>query len=220
MAQRKRNPGAIRDLESIVNPATGDITTTGNITVNNATVCGALTVEDSITMAGTQIRHPVRFGPISLATNAVVPLTTSVESWAGNIDLTVVDMSTSTVAPPILQLGTLTGLVTSGYGGGISKLSVGSTVTGIANDNGFRLSVGHSATRVIQAQLSLIKHGTATSNTWSIAMKGGMDDLIGSFDMGGSVTLPGALTTLSLRTTSGTATEVYDGGTVAGVIRY
>lgn len=240
MAQRKRNPGAIRDLESIVNPVTGDITagsitTTSNVLVGgNLTVCGDASVEgnmtvsgnhtvggiqtaNSIVMNGTNIRHPVRFGAVSLA-NAVVALTTSVEAWANNIDVTIVDLSTTTVAPPILQFGTLTGLVTSGYGGAISKTTAGGTVTGIANDNGFRLSVGHAAARSIQGQLSIIRHGTG--HTWSVAMKGAVDDQLSSIDMGGNIVLPGDLTTLSLRTTSGTATEVYDGGSVAGVIRY
>jgi hypothetical protein len=216
MAQRKRNPGAIRDLESIVNPGTGDITTTGSITVNNATVCGSLTVEDSITLAGTQIRHPGQFGPITLASTAV-SLITGLPTWQNRIDMTVINMSTNGAAAPILQLGTLTGLVTAGYVGSAVRTTDASSNVGSMHAAGFRLNANpHTAAQNIMGHIALQKHGTATSNTWEFTFLSARDDQASTIQAGGYVTLPGPLTGLSVRTTTGTATEGYDNGEIAG----
>lgn len=219
MAQRKRNPGAIRDLESIVNPSTGDITTTGNITVNNATVCGALSAEDSITLAGTQIRHPVQFGPFALASASSVSLVTDLPSWQNEVHITFVEMSTNGTAPPMIRLGTLTGLVTAGYEGSVVRFVDAAAVAATANSGGFRLSAAHSNTVAIHGRASLYRHGTPTSNIWEMDYVAGRGSGAGII-AGGYISLPGPLTSIVLTTTTGTATEVYDAGTAAGRYKY
>jgi hypothetical protein len=224
MAQRKRNPGAIRDLESIVNPGTGDITTTGNATVNNLTVCGDasvegnLTVSGSITMQGVQLRHPVQFGPVLLVSgSAAIPLITGLPTWQSRIDMTVINMSTNGAAAPILQLGTLTGLVTAGYVGSAVRTTDASSNVGSMHAAGFRLNANpHTAAQNIMGHIALQKHGTATSNTWEFTFLSARDDQASTIQAGGYVTLPGPLTGLSVRTTTGTATEGYDNGEIAG----
>lgn len=203
MAQRKRNPGAIRDLESIVNPVTGDINTgTG-----------------TITMQGTQIRHPVQFGPYTM-TASVVQLITDIASWANEIGLTIINVSTNGASPPILQLWTLTGVVTSGYLGAAVRMAnaTASSVSVENHSNGFKVSVDHSAARVFSGNITLRRHGTATSNTWVFSHNFGRSDSAAILSGGGHIVLPGALVKLSFGTVTGT--DVYDSGEVAGFYRY
>lgn len=217
MAQRKRNPGAIRDLESIVNPVTGDITTTGNITANNVTVCGALTVEDSITMAGTQIRHPVQFGPYS-PTASSVQLITSIASWANEVSLSTINLSLNGPGAPMLQLWTLTGVVTAGYFGGVARENDAAAVEAENFSNGFKMAPSLGSGFALHVGVTLRRHGTVTSNTWHYTVLGGRTDEAGALNGGGYVVLPGALVGLSVNTATGT--RVYDNGEISGFYRY
>lgn len=166
-------------------------------------------------MAGQQIRHPVQFGPFSLTASSV-SLVTDVPAWANRFDISVVDMSTGGGAPPIVQFGTLTGLVTAGYVGGLSRTADAAAIAGVNFANGFRLSVNHASTFVIHGHIVLQRHGTATSNTWEFNFVAGRTDIAASIQAGGHVVLPGPLTTVILKTTTGTATEAFDGGSAAG----
>jgi hypothetical protein len=240
MSQRKRNPGAIRDLESIVNPATGDITTTGSITAasltvtgntamnGNATVSGTLTVggsqtvngnltvTGSITMAGTQIRHPVQFGPY-LPTASSVQLVTDIASWPNKIEMTVNGISLNGTCTPILQLKTSTGTVTSGYLGSLVRIASG--VVDIENhSNGFKFAIALTAAGSLRGMLGLQRHGTATSNIWGFTAVLGRSDTIINYFGGGTISLPGPLTGFELNTATGT--QVYDAGEIAGFYRY
>lgn len=214
MSQRKRNPGAIRDLESIVNPLTGDITTTGSVTVGgNVTVSGTLTVEDSITMAGTQIRHPVQFGPYTLTASAV-SLVTDIATWANRIDLSVIKVSMSGTSAPILQFWTGTGLVTAGYIGGAARTNDAAATVGNNHSNGFLLAPTIASGGVLHGHVTLQRHGTPTSNTWEFSFAGGRSDVAGSGHGGGYIVLPSALTKLSVGTVTGT--QFYVNGEIAG----
>lgn len=308
MSQRKRNPGAIRDLESIINPLTGDITTTGAITAASITVSGAgtfgsllvtgaavvngsltvsggittntltvtgssilasllvtgnatingsltvsggittntlavtgaaslgsltvtgntalngdvtvsgtLTVEDSITMAGTQIRHPVQFGPFTL-TASTVSLVTDLPNWQNEISMTVINLSLNGTSIPILQFWTGTGLVTSGYLGAIIRAVDASATVGENHTNGFRLAPSTASGMLLNGRIHLQRHGTATSNTWGYAFTAGRSDSQITVQGGGHIALPGPLTKLSVNTATGT--QVYDNGEIAGFYRY
>lgn len=203
MGQRKRNPGAIRDLEFWIN--------NGNPSFESLTVSGG------ITMAGTQIRHPVQFGPYTL-TSSSVSLVTDVATWANNIDLSIINVSTNGSSNPILLLGTLTGLVTAGYIGGTTKIFDGSTASSESYSNGFKLSVGHTSAIIMHGHIFLSRHGTATSNTWAFSINAGRSDFAGSMFGGGHIVLPGVLTGMAMRTATGTV--IFDNGEVAGFYRY
>lgn len=273
MSQRKRNSGAIRDLEFWINngnptfesltvtgnaavrgnltvsgnivvggsltaasllvtgnavvngslTVSGGITTnaltvTGNVAVNgNMTVSGTLTVEDSITMAGTQIRHPARFGPYS-PTASSVELVTGIESWANGVDLTLINISTNGTSNPVLQLGTLTGLVTAGYLGSVNRNNDAAAVVAQNHDNGFKLGAILGAGLSLHGNVFLRRHGTVTSNTWVYSFVGGRSDATSGIHAGGHIVLPGPLVKLAVNTSTGT--QVYDGGEIAGSYFY
>ncbi len=229
VAQKKRNPGAIRDLESWINngnPTFESVTVTGNVVVNgsgtfgsllvtgNAVVNGNLTVTGNITIAGTQLRNPVQFGPYT-TTASSVSLVTDIATWANDINMTVVNISLNGTGSPILQAWTGTGLVTAGYTGGISRSNDGAAITAELHSNGFRISPTMAGTAIINGQIRLQRHGTVTSNTWGYTFLGGRHgDTPGGVHGGGHIVLPSALVKLSVGTATGTL--VYDSGEVAG----
>jgi len=149
--------------------------------------------------------------PLTQAT-AQNPTSTSVDfsgipSWAKKITFTYAALSTSGANGnfPQIQLGTSSGLKTSGY--------VGFTWLGNTNNSthstGFLLTaVGYSASQ------SLYGHAMITNllgNTWVFSTMSG--NIVGSTASvgGGSVTLSAALTTVRLTTGGG---DVFDAGTV------
>lgn len=200
MSQRKRNPGAIRDLESIVNPLTGDINTgTGGITMN-----------------GTQIRHPVQFGPVLFGTSSAVYLITDIATWANEIDVIVINMSPAGAAPPLFVLGTLTGLVTAGYLGAVTREVDAVAIGGVNHSNAFRLNSNTASGHIIDGHIHLQRHGTATSNIWGFSWVAGRQDVAGTHHAAGHISLPGPLTTLAFLCTS----SAFDSGEASGRYKY
>ncbi|CAB4148014.1 hypothetical protein UFOVP431_79 [uncultured Caudovirales phage] len=136
---------------------------------------------------------------------------TSIPSWVRRISLVLAAFSTSGSSPPLVQLGTSSGLDVSGYQNSNSFLGASAVAT--ANfTTGFGLgqsSSNWSAAAIVGGRLVLNLVG---SNTWEVDGKMGRADTSGTYVTAGSKALTGTLDRIRITTLNGT--DTFDGGLV------
>lgn len=142
--------------------------------------------------------------------NVTSQLFTGIPSWVKRITVNFNAMSTNGTALPLIQLGTTTGIVTSGYANSAFYISSGMSPNGTLVTSGIAVSYNNSAAdlRFGQVVLTLV-----AGNNWVASGMSGLSNANSVGITGGGIVLPGALDRLLLTTTNGT--DLFDGGGVS-----
>lgn len=133
---------------------------------------------------------------------------TGIPSWVKRITLILNAVSTNGTSVPIVQLGTSSGITSSGYLSGAAFTATPNTVGAGNATTGFILA----GTTAANTRLGHVIITNVTGNTWVYSTVGGFSDGAASFSGGGSVTLSGTLTQVRLTTFNGT--DAFDNGSV------
>lgn len=136
----------------------------------------------------------------------VIDLSTNIPSWVKRITVMLNGVSTSGSSLIAVQLGTSSGLVTTGY--------TGYTWTGNTNNTshsyGFNITaVGYNSTHTVYGHALLTN---ISGNTWIFSTTSGLVAGNTANCGGGSISLSGALTTVRLTTSSA---DTFDAGTAS-----
>jgi hypothetical protein len=133
---------------------------------------------------------------------------TSIPSWVKRITVMFNGVSTNGTSLGLVQLGTSSGITTSGYLGA-GGFYVDGSLNGVANaTTGICFGLGDPP-RVIHGHVVLTLLG---SNTWVASGAFGYSNAAGAGSCGGSVTLSGTLTQVRITTVNGT--DTFDAGSV------
>ena len=136
---------------------------------------------------------------------------TSIPSWVKRITVLLTGVSTSGTSDVIVQIGTSSGYVSSGYIGTAITLVGGASPGSSAYSSGFLIRLGGAATA------TAVRHGRITlhtvgNNIWIGDVMIGLSDVIYAVVGAGSLTLAGALDRIRLTTVNGT--DTFDAGLV------
>lgn len=157
-------------------------------------------VDPSTPSGGTAYINPlVSFASVA-STSGTSILFTGFPSWTRKITVMFQAVSTSGASQVIIRLGTSGGIVSSGYLGSTASAtySTGLPFDDITNSAGVRHGIATIA--------------NITGNSWVSSSASGRSDSSGSSMGGGSVTLSGVLTQVSVTTVNGT--DTFDAGTI------
>lgn len=182
------------------------INTSGNLTVTgNVIVSG----NSDLFVSGSQV-EPLVLGTAQASTSGTSIDFTSIPSWVKRITVMLSGVSTSGTSNWLIQLGTASGVESTGYIAVGTFL--GATVNGTNYTAGFGLVV-NGATHVMQGQIILSLLSSST-NTWtclgSLAGSGGGAGYI--YSTSGAKSLTTTLDRVRLTTVNGT--DTFDAGSV------
>jgi hypothetical protein len=212
-------------VNNIVNDASGNVAVGNNLTVaGTATVTGATTVGGVAVVAAA----PTATGNIPFSTNGttwsstakIVQETaadctgtsinfTSIPSWVKRITVMLNGVSTNGSSNLIIQIGTSSGIVSTGYYG--TAALVGAATANSTMSSGFLLTPSQGSATTTQGIITLCFQKPST-NTWVSSGS------IGSLDAGnialsaGVKDLPGTLDRVRFTTVNGT--DAFDGGVI------
>jgi hypothetical protein len=171
------------------------VTSAGNVTAGTFT--GALT--GSLTAGGS-----VTSGVAVASTSGTAIDFTGIPSWVKRITLMLNGVSTNGVAPYILQLGTSSGIVTTGYVS--TRNTLYSSIQVAQSTSGFDLLEGTAA---LFHGGSVIISYFGSSNTWVVSGVIASSGAIAFTTSGYSPNLGGALDRIRLKTT-----DTFDAGSI------
>lgn len=139
---------------------------------------------------------------------------TGIPSWASEIEVLLVGLSTSGTSIPIIQIGDSGGLETTNY---LSSGSVIASASGTTSNgtNGYALSGAWAAASVGHGRFNLSLEDSS-DNTWILSGVGGLSDNSQTIWAGGSKALSATLDRLRITTVGGVNT--FDAGVVR--VRY
>jgi hypothetical protein len=135
---------------------------------------------------------------------------TSIPSWVKRITVVLSGISGSSTSSFQIQLGTTSGVTTTGYSATLSSVINAGATVGVAFTSGFGLVNSPSAASAYSGQL-IITLLDSTSNFWGVTSTmtaGGTTTQVG----GGGISLASTLTRLRLTTVNGT--DTFDAGKV------
>ena len=145
-------------------------------------------------------------GTAQASTSGTAITFTSIPSWVKRITIMLAGVSTNGSTAYLVQLGTSSGFVTSGYLGAVSREgTVGSTNF----STGFQITGTIAGTSFLQGNVVLTN---ITSNTWTENSQLGYSDGAATAQGAGYLTLSGVLTQVRVTTVNGT--DVFDAGTI------
>lgn len=165
---------------------------------------------DSLLAAEQALEHFITLDTVQ-ATTSGTSKTFSPPSWAKCIMISIMGVSTNGTSGLRLRLGTGGAATTSGYLGALGT-ELGGAVGSINFTAGFDLNDSGSAAS-IRHGLFTLNLGDASTNTWLCTANIGQSDNARSQQLGGSVSLAGALDTIVVTTTNGT--DTFDLGKVS-----
>lgn len=184
--------------------------------VLNSSGGGSVTIQEPSTASNLTVSIPPASGQLSLPTllTAQTASGTSVDfsgatgipSWAKRITVMFSGVSTSGTSNIIIQLGTSSGFVTSGYLGTVSNQSGGSTSN---FTSGFMTSVSITAADIMHGAVDLVN---ITGNTWVGRGITAYSNQVALRTSAGSIALAGTLDRVRITTVNGT--DTFDAGTI------
>jgi hypothetical protein len=195
------------------------ISTSGNISVQLYTVGTMVFATSAEVLAGTvtnTVVTPYTYVQNKLLTSTAQATTsgttldfTTLPSWVKRITVMLIDVSTNGSSSPIIQLGTSSGIVTSGY---VSSVSGGSSgMASATSSSGFILQNGnYGASNTVTGSLVISYFG---SNKW--VAHGVFSNATGSTSTqmcAGSKALSGTLDRIRLTAENGT--DTFDAGSI------
>lgn len=195
--------------------ANGDATGVLQLQSNGTTALtinadASVTVNTDLSVSGSLVK-PLVSKTAQASTSGTAIIFTDIPSWATRITVMLSGVSTSGTSDVIIQLGTSSGYVTSGYLGSAITL-VGSASPGsTAYSSGFLIRLGGAAVA------TAVRHGKITvstlgSNVWIGDVIVSLSDAVYSAVGSGSLTLPGTLDRIRVTTVNGT--DTFDAGSI------
>ena len=181
--------------------------TSGSITVSAPAVSGS-TTQTLVNVTGTLA--PIVSGTAVASTSGTSIDFTSIPSWVKRITVMFQGVSTSGTSDPQIQLGTSSGVATTGYLG--SSTSIAGTSAASSNyTTGIALRAGGAS------PAASVRHGgvtisNVTGNTWMGFGIVGYSDSATTVNTGASITLGGTLDRVRITTVNGT--DTFDAGTI------
>lgn len=172
---------------------------TGNIAALQVTTA---TIADANVTPG-KLSQPMTLATAQNATGTAIDFT-GIPSWAKRITLMLNGVSTNGVAPYILQLGTSSGIVTTGYVSVMNALY--SSIQVFQDSTGFRILIP-AAIDTHGGIVTISSFGS--SNTWTVSGVVAASGAIAFTSSGYSPNLGGTLDRIRLKTT-----DTFDGGSV------
>ena len=110
----------------------------------------------------------------------------------------------------LLQLGTSSGLVTTGYTSRTAYTGDGPNAVSLTSTAGFLTSAGDAASTCLVSGNSTLMN--ITGNTWVFSVTGSRTESSYSFQGGGYISLSGSLSRIRFTTSSGS--DTYSGGVI------
>jgi len=187
--------------------------------VENTTIVGTDNVQTLVNKTlgpGTVMGTSVIDSDAEVATTSgtTVVLATSIPTWATIVTVAVRVLSTSGTSPIIVQFGTVSGFVTSGY---ISAGDNYSATPGpvLGSTAGFRIGSAYTAATTTTILCTFMRVGVPVDpdHRWVGSYNGINDTGNGMVFGGGSVTLAESLSQIRITTEGGT--DTFDGGSIS-----
>jgi len=189
---------------------TASVFTSGTITNLSTTLAGDFTISQGTGTIGTakvtpaKLSQPFTSGTAVVSTSGTAIDFTGIPSWVKRITLMLNEVSANGVAPYILQLGTSSGIVTTGYVS--TRNTLYSSIQVAQSTSGFDLLEGTAA---LFHGGSVIISYLGSSNTWVVSGIIATSGAIAFTTSGYSPNLGGALDRIRLKTT-----DTFDAGSV------
>ena len=178
--------------------------TTGIVTGNIAALQVTTATIADLNVTPGKLSQPMTLGTAQASTSGTAIDFTGIPSWAKRITLMLNGVSTTGVAPFILQLGTSSGIVTNGYVGVMNALY--SSIQVFQDSTGFRILIP-AAIDTHGGTVTISSFGS--SNTWTVSGVVAASSAIAFTTSGYSPNLGGTLDRIRLKTT-----DTFDGGSV------
>ena len=191
---------------NLKNPSSGS-----NHVVLNADGSAHIATLSGTTITGTSVRGGITSGTAVASTSGTSIDFTGIPSWVKRITVMFSGVSTNGTSHVLIQIGTSSGVTTTGYLGA-GTLTASSSVTSYFT-TGFGIHNAYGATEVTHgcARISLLNQST---NLWAadgvLALSAGTNAATKA--VAGTVTLSGTLDRVRITTVNGT--DTFDAGTV------
>jgi len=140
-------------------------------------------------------------------------LLSNVPSWVKRITISYSSLSLSGTSSAIIQIGDSGGLEAAGYAGASAVAVSGAGTTGAVYTTGFGITLG-AAANVAHGSMILTLIDPA-NNTWSASGTHGLSNANASGSTGGSKSLSGPLTSVSVLSLNGS--DTFDSGTFRAI---
>ena len=134
---------------------------------------------------------------------------TSIPSWVKRITVMFAGVSTSGASVVQFQLGTSSGVTTTGYLGSGTNAAAGVASSNYTSGFGTAASGQPASTTVLHGQIII---SNISSNNWIASGIFGRSDAAGIFFSGGSIALAGVLDRVRITTVNGT--DTFDAGSI------
>jgi len=179
--------------------------TSGSITVSAPAVAGSNT---QTLVATTGTLAPIVSGTAVASTSGTSIDFTSIPSWVKRITVMFSGVSTNGTSNPIVQLGTSSGVTTSGYVGAGSEAGATTGASSYTAGFGIRSAV---ATNTVQGIITLFCLNAST-NVWVASGVTAQPSSAFTHQIAGTVTLAATLDRVRITTVNGT--DTFDAGTI------
>jgi len=177
--------------------------TSGNITVAAPAVAGS----NTLTLQAATATNSVNTLGTAVATTSGTAIDfTALPSWIKKITVAFQGVSTNSTSLWLLQLGTSSGVTTSGYLGRVGGFSGG---VFSAYSAGFTLLTDSSNVAILHGLIQIVTLG---SNNFAMSGTLSRSDGGNVYVSGGSIALAGALDRIRITTVNGT--DTFDAGTI------
>ena len=173
--------------------------------VQSGTIVTADIVDTNVTPA--KLSQPFTSGTALSSGSGTALDFTGIPSWVKRITIGFYALSTNGTSPLIIQLGTVSGIETTGYASGGANSVSGSTVGSTAT-TGLLIGGSFAATHQRDGTMTLMHLG---SNLWTCSTCG-TTEAAELFVAGGKKTTAAVLDRIRLTTVNGT--DLFDGGAV------
>lgn len=173
--------------------------TSGSVSVQVPDVAGSNTATIG---AATGTHYPFTAGTAVASTSGTSIDFTSIPSWVKRITVMFAGVSTNGTSPVQVQVGTVSGVVSSGYSAGVEQSGTPASVTA-----GFQTKRTAAAADVESGVMTI---ALLSSNTWSAAWN--FFAASGQGNGAGSIALSGTLDRVRITTVNGT--DTFDAGSI------
>ena len=191
---------------NLKNPSSGS----NNIVLNTD---GTTTVStlSSTTITGTTIQGTIKSGTAVASTSGTQIDFTGLPSWVKRVTVMLKGVSTNGSSHVLIQVGTSSGVVATGYLGAATQTAASSVAAYITT--GFGVYNSYGATEVTHGSAVLSLQDSAT-NTWAAFGTFGLSagTAASTKTVGGTVALTGTLDRIRITTVNGT--DTFDAGSV------
>lgn len=182
----------------------GTLTATTGLSIPDSTITTAMIAAAAVTPA--KLSQPLTLATAQNTTSGTSIDFTGIPSWVRRITVMLNGVSTNGTSNPMIQLGTSSGVTTSGYLGN-AKLT--NAATGTSFTTGFGLAEANAAGNIYYG-IAVITN--ISGDAWVYAASNGRSDSAVSYSGNGGVSLAATLDRIRLTTVNGT--DAFDAGSV------